>query len=923
MQQQQKNVTTAAINAWRNKATTKPNRAQDKSGLNSTQDSTQLSTQLSTQKSDPIRPPNWHRQTRNKKRPLKNTNVDESESESDEDIPLKRQRQRTENISEPSRSANNRPGLGKYLPKKGAGTGAGAGVGGSKHQGIGSIGTGLRNTKGGLRHPIVVALPQNLSINPSEYGRLASSQDTVTRNKHSPGSSHPPTAQAHTAKSKRDEHQVIPDSQGTSQEVLGSSFSTYQPGTNLRVSRPTTSVGQEQPSANSFRSLASSQAAQIVSPLGSQHDQLATQSHDNFSVYNDSVPVITVSKPHIRPNSHIRPTSQNSSQALNELDGNTRSAPSSNHIDHELRTSSRVELSQGQSNKHADSNEVEGSPARQSGLTASSHPDDIIYTPQRPVASMNMDDTQSTPMTARERLKLLRDSQFALMNASASPLNSLGANQSGDQANPSTASHPDGQGRQTMEVPPPDISPLTPTPLVSPTFLTQVLPTTQETPSNEQHSLIPEATQGPVAQEPHDEPSLEDSGPATSYNAPHEEQPATLDPSTLTLSIENEMDITPSIPTDDPLGPSLPLQNDFAPHEEDEIPQYYPTSLLPYVPAGPSEYLITLPFHNSIRPVYNDILRESEDLIREYNESFRVLPYQKPHPTTLAKIDEMFSRLLDVCDLPPFKETIPSMNPAQVTKHLLNTNAKFAFVAEILHHLAEADSDKNILILARPGKVIDFLGQVVETKGYRYVRSGLEIVGSSSAKHSLSVAVSSTLDSPLSIPEDIDVIIAFDHTYRQELLPAPIRERSPILIVLTNMCSIQHINMRIADNIERLERKNVLALSLVKAMRYVEEVDESLITKLPEAAETFAKRIQMQDDDDFYWQPLEVPEDVFEDLHASSQLLSQPSLQGFGSDQLPGSRKRSHEVSWLILTVTCACAKPGNRMRMMRPRLSA
>ncbi|XXH00652.1 NADP-dependent glutamate dehydrogenase [Hypoxylon texense] len=879
--QPKKNVTAVAIDAWKKKATKKP--TQDNSAPSSTQDSPQLS----TEESDSIRPPNWHRQTRNRKRPLETSIADESES--DIEPTPKRQRRRTGSFPESSNSVGSGPRLGRYLPKKVVGVGVG--VGNSKYQDVGSIGASRPNIKGGQRHPIVVELPHNPSVNPSEFDRLASSQETATGSKHPSGSSCPPTVQAHTAKTKRDEHQVIPDSQGTSQGLFSSSLSAHQPGTGLHASRPITSAGQDQASLNSLRSTletTSFQAAQIVSPLGSQHDQLATQSHDNFTVYNDSVLANTASK------SRIQPTSQHSSQALNELDGNTRSALSFSYIGPESRASNSVELSQGQSDKHADNSEVEEAPAGQSRFPTSAHPDDVIYPPQRPTTSTNMDNAQSTPMTAREKLKLLRDSQFALLDASPSPLNSTGTNQSVGQLNPSTASRPDGQGPQTIEVPPPDISPLTPTPLVSPTFLTQPLTTTQDISSNERHSLIPEAAQGPVEQEHHDQSSLEDSGPTTSYDASHEEQPATLDPSTLTLSIENDMDITPSIPTDDPLAPSLPLQNAFVPHEEDDTHQYYPTSLLPYVPAGPSEYLVTLPFHNSIRPVYNDILRESEDLIREYNDSFRVLPYQKPHPTTVAKLDEMFSRLLDVCDLPPFMDTIPSMNPAQVTKHVLNTNAKFAFIAELLHHLAEADSDKKILILARPGKVLNLLGHVVETKGYRYIRSGLEIVGSSSAEHSLTVAISSTLDSPSSIPEDTDVIIAFDHTYRQELLPASVRERS-LLIVLTNMCSIQHINMRIADNIERLERKNVLALSLVKAMRYVEEANDALISRLPQTAETFAKRIQMQDDDDFYWRPLEVPENVFEDLHASSQLLSQPSLQGYGSDQLPGSRKRSHE----------------------------
>ncbi|KAI0169677.1 hypothetical protein GGR52DRAFT_573734 [Hypoxylon sp. FL1284] len=878
----EENVTDVAVEAWRDRAATTQLRDHSSAAINH---SSQDSTQLSTQESNPIPPPNWHRQIRDKKRALEHPPI--SDSESNHDNRQKRQRLYKKSSLELLKGARSGLEVGNQPQDK-------LQVGSKQETGL--AGTELREIQDSSKHRIVVELSRDPLINPLDFSRLTSSQETAAGSKISPNSSRSLTAQAHEVKIRRDEHQIIPDSQGTSQETISSSLSKYQLGADTHVLKTAKAESQEEPCANSDKASwqpSNSQAAQIVVPLNSQHDQLAAQSRDNFTVYDDPASPSTVSK------AHVQSTSQHPSQALSELDGNTRSAPSSNPVELESQAPSHLDLSQSESEKHVDLSGAQESSAGQSFVATSARPAGIIYAPQQSIAPINMDDTQATPRSARERLRALREPQFALLNASSQPSNSDGAIQSGDQMDSSTVPQADGQGLQTLEFPPPDISPLTPTPLVSPTFLSQPLPTAPEASSNETHSLIPETTQLPMGQEQHAESSLEDSGPAISYGAPSEEQPITLDPSNLTLSIENDMDLTPSIPlgTTDGLSSSIPVVDNFIRHEEVDIPQYYPTSLLPYVPAGAGEYLVTLPFHNSVRPVYNDIIRENEELIRDYNNSFRVLPYQKPHRTTVAKLDEMFSRLLDVCDLPPFMETIPSMDPGQVTKHLLNTNAKYAFVAEFLRLLAETDSDKKILILARPGKVIDFLGQIVETRGYQYIRSGLEIVGSSSAQHSLSVAISSTLDSASSIPEDVDVVIGFDHTYRKEVLPASIRERSPILMVLANMCSIQHINMRIADNIEPLERKNVLALSLVKAMRYVEDADESLVAKLPEAAETFAKHIMFPDDDDFYWEPLEVPEDVFEDLHAaSSQLVSQLSLPVLGNGQLPESRKRSHEV---------------------------
>ncbi|KAI1414569.1 hypothetical protein F5Y13DRAFT_178831 [Hypoxylon sp. FL1857] len=677
----------------------------------------------------------------------------------------------------------------------------------------------------------------------------------------------------------------------------------YDHGTNSDEFASVTSVSPTQSSSNriSFASQQSnSQAAQIVVPLSSQPGGLVTRSHSNFTVYDDDSVV-----PDTGPRSpQVQQDSQDSSQALSELDGNTRSTSSSKGQQRGSQpVLSRVRLSQSHPRKPANSDEAEESSIGQRTPTAPRYPSNRPSTPQQQQAAPTDMDHPEPPTSARDRLRLIRERNFAsLQKPSLSLSVSTDANQVETKADSPTISHGSTQEALAIEPPArPEISPITPQ-MASPGFLTQPLEITQHEPTNEQQSSVAETAQAPAEQEKQSELVMDESNHVGAGYSANEEQPATLDPSTLTLSsIENDMDVSPSLPTNDDVQPNLqiPELDQFdLPHEEEEIPPNYPKSLLPYVPTGPNEYLVTLPFYNNSRPVYNDVLRENEELIREFNASFLISPHQKPHPTIISKIDEMLSRLFDICDYPTFLETIPSMTPAQLTKHAIGTNAKFAFVDELLTFLTDVKSDKKILILVRPGKVMDFLGTVVETRGYRYVRSGQEVVGASSAQHSLTVVISSTLDGPSSIPEDVDAIIAFDHTYRPELLPSSVKERSPVLMVLANTCSIQHLNMRVSESLELLERKNVLVLALVKAMRYVEDVGSSQITKLHKAAELFADYIQDPDDDDFYWEPQEVPENVFEDLHAAStqSQLSQPGMQGLGSDQHPGSRKRSHEA---------------------------
>ncbi|KAI1469751.1 uncharacterized protein F4812DRAFT_457152 [Daldinia caldariorum] len=632
-----------------------------------------------------------------------------------------------------------------------------------------------------------------------------------------------------------------------------------------------------------------SQAAQVVQPLNSQQGGLATFTDATFTVYNDSV----VHDP-VRRNAQDEHNPQNSNQALSELDGNTRNTSFSEEHQSVLEPElSRGNLLQGPQEKEVDF-EVE---------VHTTQP-----TSRQSAASRNMDSNQAPRLSARERLRIVRERELAALNSLPSfwEMSQAGASSENAGTTSASAAEPLAEVHEPQVIQAPasrDISPLTPVNLAPQSFLVPPLePVANETSPDEHPLPVPETTEAPPEQEREVEPVLEEHGHIeTGYSTHEEEQPATLDPSALTLSIEHDMDVGPPMPVHDDLHTNLQIPDEFAlPHEEENhTPPDYPRSLLPYIPTGPNEYLVTLPFYNSCRPVYNDVLRDNEELIREYNASFRVYPHRIPHPAVLSKINEMFSRLFDICDLPPFMETTTTMTPAEITKHVVNTNAKFAFVAELLVYLADENSDKKILILSRPGKVMDFLGNLVETRGYRYIRSGLEIVGPSSAEHSLTVAVSSTLDNSSSIPEDIDVVIAFDHTYRPKVLPRRVREHA-MLMVLTNICSIQHLNMRISENIEPLERKNVLVLALVRAMRYIEDVDNSLIVRFNLAAETFCKYIQDPDDDDFYWEPYEVPEDVFEDLHdASTQSqmsqTSQPGLEAPGPDQHPGSRKRSHE----------------------------
>ncbi|TRX96201.1 hypothetical protein FHL15_002925 [Xylaria flabelliformis] len=612
-----------------------------------------------------------------------------------------------------------------------------------------------------------------------------------------------------------------------------------------------------------------SQAAQVVPPFISHLGEAVSSSDSDFSVFEEDR---TVSKSVLREGS-AQAESQDSSQALSELDGNSRISVTSQG--HEPASST-------------------ASPRKSQPATRGSGGPEPRYSrvepPQqvRPATPTDMAGTSAagTSLPAKERFRLLREEYFgksppatSTSPAASSPVPSDSNAYISNASTPQAVTHANGEKSPAVDIPAPLISPILPLP--SGPAQAQIGPPIESA----QAHIDPVPSHGHAG-------SLS----LNSYHAPPMEQPTTLDPSNLTLSIEN-VEGSPSVPTDDGLtsGPLAGSSNS----DEDEMHTDYPRSLLPHVPTGPHEYLVTLPFQTSSRPQYNDIIRENEELMNEYNASFRVLPFETPRQHLIEKLDMMFSRLFDICDFPPFLESITSMSSEQITKHIIGTNAKFSFVAELIDNLRASNSDKKVLILVRPGRLMDLLGHVILSRGCRYIRSGQEVVSAADAEHPLTVCLSSTSDEEPLASADVDVVIAFDHTFRQELIRST-NQHTPVILALVNIASIQHLNMRIMEeNLQPFERKNVLMLALVKAMRYVEEPDIS--EPIFSIAKKFARRIQMpeDDEDDFYWEPQTIPTEIFDDMYAASSQIdaTQLSGQGLGTSQHPDSRKRSYNLT--------------------------
>ncbi|KAI1312751.1 hypothetical protein F5Y03DRAFT_381513 [Xylaria venustula] len=630
-----------------------------------------------------------------------------------------------------------------------------------------------------------------------------------------------------------------------------------------------TSQGTESQSSqttNRGSASSNSQEAQIVQPLVSHPDHATSHSHLDFSVFAKNRPV-----PEIIPrDSGTQEHSQSSSQALSVIDGNSRISTVEEHYGPVTSTVPPEEQS----------------PAGNGDEPILCHASVGLPRETRPAISAEMEH-----MSAADRLRAYRETHFKSSFTESTPPVSTSPTVSSplplDSA-PHVAHNPTPQAEVEVEVETGTTSALdVHPPSISPALLLQSGPTqTQSEPPF--GSTLP-----PISSDPPANHTSVDPIPLGPYDTAQMAQPITLDPSALTLSIENDVNGSPSVPTEDDFATG-PLPGSTH-SDEDETQEDLPRSLLPHVPTGPSEYLVTLPFQTGTRPQYNDIIRENEALMQQYNSAFRVLPHQTPHKSLIEKLDAMFARLLDICDFPHFRDDLEQLSTNEIAKHVIGTNAKFAFVAELLDNLQSLNSDKNVLILVRPGQLMDLLGYVIQSRGCHYIRSGRDVISVTEAKHPLTVSLSATSEAEYWIPTHVDAVIAFDHTFRHESLSPIDQSTPPIILTLVNTASIQHINMRILENLQPLERKNVLMLAMAKAMQSIEEPDPS--ESLFFIAEKFARRIQMPEDeeDEFYWEPQSVPIAIFDDLYAASSQLEalQPSRHSLGADQ-PGSRKRSY-----------------------------
>lgn len=355
-------------------------------------------------------------------------------------------------------------------------------------------------------------------------------------------------------------------------------------------------------------------------------------------------------------------------------------------------------------------------------------------------------------------------------------------------------------------------------------------------------------------------------------------QPATVAPSDLTTSIEHIPSVHDDSSGDQILGGSLEeephstldVEQDQFPHdmgtdeqEEDDDDSHI------------RHFTVTLPMAANTRATYLETIRENKSTMITFAEVFANSVSSVPDDLLVAKIDDLFGRLLDLCDLPAYDHDLPELSKEEMMKHATNSNSKFSFVYEFLQGLR--DINVRILIFSAEGRIFDYLEAVVAATGCPYTILGEEAPTGQEPTEGASVVLAVAGEDLSMVEEGIDVVIAFDHTARSVELPATLGydNMAPIVLSLVATYSLDHIGQQLLQSeqgMDSFEKKNALNLATVTSKDYLRNPESQHIAP-HEAAQMFTNFLR-NPEIGLDWEPQPLPADIFE-LWLSSQERTQ------------------------------------------------
>ncbi|KAF5011375.1 hypothetical protein FDECE_2506 [Fusarium decemcellulare] len=297
-----------------------------------------------------------------------------------------------------------------------------------------------------------------------------------------------------------------------------------------------------------------------------------------------------------------------------------------------------------------------------------------------------------------------------------------------------------------------------------------------------------------------------------------------------------------------------------------------------------SQHIVTLPMQASRRPYYEAVIVDYKNDIQDFGNRFTRQIYEEPSEALVGKIDSLFNRLLNICDYPQdvIGTSLEELPAADLAKYCCDANAKLSFLFELMSILGEKET--GILIVARTPELLRLIFTLTEAAG---IECSAESIGKQSDYPSVT-RITLALASEEFDPYKFDVVIGYDHAFNssgiaRQLSTSNVR-KPPLVLLLVTTHTIEHIAIRIPQDLSVLERKNALLASIILARRYLEDPERGYGDP-HQVAEVFAAYLN-GNTDAVSWEPQGIPDevlDVYENPQSQSQSLVEDEFsQGNG-----------------------------------------
>lgn len=260
-----------------------------------------------------------------------------------------------------------------------------------------------------------------------------------------------------------------------------------------------------------------------------------------------------------------------------------------------------------------------------------------------------------------------------------------------------------------------------------------------------------------------------------------------------------------------------------------------PATSLQMLPLGDNVFTVPLPMVSLARDIYHQEITN----YRPQRQSF--LNDDEIDTTLVEDIDTMIERLKMICDHQDLIDTdsaTQQMEPDyRQARWAENISTKCIFLAEFFDSLRSIDT--HIVLLVRPGRMMDILEALFRTNSYRYSRPDRPSNQAGQGLLRISLLPTDVSQRNVSV-EPASLVIAFDSTFVKEQYveslradPMNVNRLVPrVHLVITH--SIEHLELCIRKTMDQLDRKAILVNSLSQTRGEIGKLDSDYLS--PDAA---------------------------------------------------------------------------------------